>query len=71
MLKTMLGAFIGSEVEQTSGHPLAGAAAGAAMVAIARRSLPVAIGLALGVAAIGVASRYRKRTAGVVPAFNA
>lgn len=69
MLKNLLGAFIGSKIEQKSGHPLTGAVVGAAAVSIAKRSLPVAVGLALGVAAMELASRYRARQS-AIPAFE-
>ena len=69
MLKNLLGAFIGAKVEQNSGRPLTGAVVGTAAVALAKRSLPVAIGLALGVVAMEVASRYRSRTI-AIPAFE-
>ncbi len=69
MLKNLLGAFIGSKIEQKSGHPLTGAVVGATAVAIARRSLPLAVGLALGVAAMELASRYRTRQS-ALPAFD-
>jgi hypothetical protein len=60
MLKELLGAFVGAKVEQKSGKPLLGAAAGATAVAVARRSWPLAI--ALAVAGAGVASylAYRR-----------
>jgi hypothetical protein len=61
MLKTLLGAFLGAKVEERSGHPITGAVVGAAAVSLARRSLPLAIGLALGVAAMELASRYQAR----------
>ncbi len=63
MLKNILGAFVGAKVQEKSGHPLTGAVVGAAAVSLARRSLPVAIGLALGVAAMELVSRYRARQA--------
>lgn len=68
MLKTLLGAFIGAKVEQKAGHPLTGAVVGTAAVALARRSLPLAIGLALGALAV---EQLNKRRARGVPAFRA
>jgi hypothetical protein len=62
-IKDLLGAFIGAKVQEKSGHPMTGAVVGAAAVALARRSLPLAIGLALGLAAIELAARYRTRQA--------
>ena len=69
MLKTLLGAFVGARVREKSGHPVTGAVVGAAAVSLARRSLPLAIGLALGVAAMELVSRYRARQA-AIPAFG-
>jgi hypothetical protein len=63
VLKNLLGAFIGATVKEKSGHPISGALVGAAAVSLARRSLPLAIGLALGVAAMELVSRYRARRA--------
>jgi hypothetical protein len=68
MLKNLLGTFIGAKVEQRAGHPLAGAVVGTAAVALARRSLPLAIGLALGAVAVDYLNKRRAR--GTVPAFN-
>jgi len=69
MLKTILGAFVGAKVQDRAGHPLTGAVVGAAAVNLARRSLPLAIGLALGVAAMELMSRYRARQA-ALPVFE-
>ena len=69
MLKTLLGAFVGAKVQEKSGHPVTGAVVGAAAVSLARRSLPLAIGLALGIAAMELVSRYRARQASI-PAFG-
>jgi hypothetical protein len=70
MLKNMIGAFLGAKAEKKSGNPLVGAAVGATAVAIAKRSLPVAIGLAVGVAGMELLSRYRSRSIPGVPAFD-
>ena len=67
MLKNLLGAFVGAKAQANTGHPLAGAVVGATAMAIARRSLPVAVGLALGVVAMEMVGRYRARTT-MVPA---
>ncbi len=69
MLKNLLGAFIGSKIEQRTGHPVAGAVIGATAVSIAKRSLPLAIGLAAGVAAMELFSRYKARQV-ALPAFD-
>ncbi len=68
MLKNLLGAFIGAKVEQKSGHPLTGAVVGTAVVALAKRSLPLAIGLALGAVAVEYLNKRRERSA--IPAFE-
>ncbi len=70
MLKTLLGAFVGAKVRENTGHPLTGAVVGAAAVGLARRSLPVAVGLALGVAAMELVSHYRTRKL-ALPALDA
>jgi hypothetical protein len=63
MLKNLLGAFIGAKVEEKSGKPLLGAAAGATAVAIAKRSLPLAIALAAVGAGIAGYMAYRRNQA--------
>ena len=70
MLKNLIGAFIGAKAEQKSGHALVGAAAGATAVALVKRSLPLAIGLAVGVAGMELLSRYRAKGVRTIPAFD-
>ena len=60
MFRNLLGAFIGSKIEQGGGKPVTGAVVGAVAMAIAKRSLPLAIGVALGV---GVLDHLAKRRA--------
>lgn len=61
MLKNFLGAFVGSRMQARAGHPVAGAVVGAAAMSLARRSLPLAVGLAVGVAALDLITRKRAR----------
>ena len=59
MFRNLLGAFIGSRVEQGAGKPVTGAVVGALAMAVAKRSLPLAIGVALGVGMLDYLSKRR------------
>lgn len=59
MFRNLLGAFIGSKIEQRAGKPLTGAVVGAVAMAAAKRSLPLAVGVALGVGALDYLAKRR------------
>jgi hypothetical protein len=60
MFKELLGAFVGAKVEEKSGKPLLGAAVGVTAVAVAKRSWPLAIALAVAGAGVAAYMAYRR-----------
>ena len=61
MLKNILAAFIGARVEKNANKPVLGAVLGVAALAVARRSLPLALGIAGGM--VVMEQMAKRRTA--------